>query len=402
MTAIADLPDIRPSLLLDFANSGRVDPRIECTRASSATCFGPDGKLRTVAANVPRIDYDPATGKCLGLLVEEARTNLAYPSNMPTSTVQTTTGVMQANGGTKITSGVLAPDGAYTGFTVSGADTNVNANGNNNIRAIGALPKIGNYAISFWIKTKAGSPSANVIVRVPTATGTSPQFSTTETWKRISLVATTTAGNDGVIIYSWGGVAFDMWGLQIEEGSFPTSYIPTAGTTATRAADSVGLDLPRGMHKGSAVLNETRIGSSSNGHCFPMFLGTDATGFISDYIGAPYVRQGSTAATRSVYIRAEILGPESYSLTTSGAGNEYGVMHKTAISWTKGRLAISFNNGGTAFSEITEAELPLFRRLTFSRKFANYDTSAAGATVIHRLYFYSTVVSDTQLKRLTA
>lgn len=76
MTAIANLPDIRPSLLLDFANSGRVDPRIQCTRASAATCFGPDGKLRTVAANVPRIDYDPGTGKCLGLLVEEGRTNL--------------------------------------------------------------------------------------------------------------------------------------------------------------------------------------------------------------------------------------------------------------------------------------------------------------------------------------
>lgn len=62
MTAIADLPEIRPSLLLDFANSGRVDPRIECTRASAATCFGPDGKLRVVPANTPRIDYDPVTG----------------------------------------------------------------------------------------------------------------------------------------------------------------------------------------------------------------------------------------------------------------------------------------------------------------------------------------------------
>ncbi|MEG1202773.1 MAG: hypothetical protein RSD82_11475 [Comamonas sp.] len=76
MTVITDLPDLRPSLLLDFANAGRVDPRIRCVRASTATCYGRDGKLRTVAANVPRIDYDPATGKCMGLLVEEARTNL--------------------------------------------------------------------------------------------------------------------------------------------------------------------------------------------------------------------------------------------------------------------------------------------------------------------------------------
>ncbi len=83
MTTITDFPAIRPSFLLDFANSGRVDPRVSCVRPSTATCYGCDGKLRTVAANVPRIDYDPATGKCLGLLVEEARTNLfTYSANV--------------------------------------------------------------------------------------------------------------------------------------------------------------------------------------------------------------------------------------------------------------------------------------------------------------------------------
>lgn len=242
MTAIANLPDLRPSLLLDFANSGRVDPRIQCTRASSATCFGPDGKLRTVAANVPRIDYDPATGKCLGLLVEEARANLAYPSNLPTSAVQTLTGVMQANGGAKITSGVLAPDGSSSGFSVSGADVGTNSSGANNVRALGALSVIGTYAISFWIKTKAGSPSATVSVRVPSATGTLT-IPTTEGWKRVSLVANTTAGSDSVIFYSAGGAAFDMWGIQIELGAFPTSYIPTEASAVTRAADTMLVDV---------------------------------------------------------------------------------------------------------------------------------------------------------------
>lgn len=388
MTAIADLPDIRPSLLLDFANSGRVDPRIECTRASSATCWGPDGKLRTVPANVPRIDYDPVTGKCLGLLVEEARTNLAYPSNMPTSTVQTTTGVMQANGGTKITSGVLAPDGAYTGFTVSGADTSVNANGNNNIRAIGALPKIGNYAISFWIKTKAGSASANVIVRVPTATGTSPQFSTTETWKRISLVATTTAGNDGVIIYSWGGVAFDMWGLQIEEGSFPTSYIPTEGTAVTRATDKVSV--PYTTAGAGALFVHGRYDVAAPSVFFPVRARSEGNG----YIGTPYCLPSGDVA-RSSYVRNNGGNPSTASL----GGSLPTRLYKSVISWSGKNFATSIN-GAVSNSVTHTLEFPICTRIDLCT--SSSSGPVLGASHIFQIVGYGAQLSPQNMQRLTA
>lgn len=80
MSVIADLPDIRPSLLLDFANSGRVHPLIQSTRASSAICTGPGGHLRTLAANVPCIDYEPQSGRCLGLYVGNAFANVLTES----------------------------------------------------------------------------------------------------------------------------------------------------------------------------------------------------------------------------------------------------------------------------------------------------------------------------------
>jgi len=47
-------------------------------RADASTCatrVGPGGYIETVAANVPRIDYDPVTLRCKGLLIEESRVN---------------------------------------------------------------------------------------------------------------------------------------------------------------------------------------------------------------------------------------------------------------------------------------------------------------------------------------
>lgn len=76
MTFANKYPPLNPSLLLDFAGSKTVDPRITFSRASSATYFDNKGVLRTAPAGVPRIDYDPVTGECRGLLVEEQRTNL--------------------------------------------------------------------------------------------------------------------------------------------------------------------------------------------------------------------------------------------------------------------------------------------------------------------------------------
>ena len=47
MTIQNNFPDIKPALLLDFANTKRLDPRITFTRASPATYY--DGKTTAKA-----------------------------------------------------------------------------------------------------------------------------------------------------------------------------------------------------------------------------------------------------------------------------------------------------------------------------------------------------------------
>lgn len=82
---VNNLPAIRPSLDLDFANSQTVDPRITFARASTATRTNSKGLIESVASGVPRIDFDAVTGACKGLLVEEQRARLNTISLLPTA-----------------------------------------------------------------------------------------------------------------------------------------------------------------------------------------------------------------------------------------------------------------------------------------------------------------------------
>ena len=114
--ATSNRNSIRPSLSLDFTRSQTVDPRITFARASSATYFNSLGALSTAANNVPRIDYNPITGVCNGLLIEQQSTNLLLNSaSLSTQSVTTsaTTYTLSFYG-----TGTVALSGTYTGSLV--------------------------------------------------------------------------------------------------------------------------------------------------------------------------------------------------------------------------------------------------------------------------------------------
>lgn len=224
------------SLDLNFAkNLSLVDDisgtnLITFTRASSGTYVDASGVIQTAADNVPRFDHDPVTGQSLGLLIEEERKNYAPQSENPSvwaatngATKETFTAVTAPDGST-ITQGFRLPDGGARVYPTVSAPGTIDPVASIYVRAVSGTATLSLFIQGGVVETGVSVPS--------------------DKWVRLSGV-----GNPGtnVTAFSVRGNSSQsedvyLWGAQLEEGSFPTSYIPTSGSTATRTPDLVSIE----------------------------------------------------------------------------------------------------------------------------------------------------------------
>lgn len=261
-----DFPNIRPSLDLRFALAKKLDPRITFSRGSTGTYFGPDGLMRTAAANEPRFDHDPVTGQSLGLLIEESRQNLMTGSEdfsstywVPLNSVSVSTNVITAPDGTltadkfrENTLGVSSHKVIARSFTLSASTTYtfsifVKAAERTNImihlRKSDYSTRFGGFfnltTKTFTSETAAGGTLvSSSIIALP------------NDWYRISVsgdIGANTAAVTTIYLCNTsnnisypgdGNSGVYLWGAQLETGAFPTSYIPTGASTVTRSADT--------------------------------------------------------------------------------------------------------------------------------------------------------------------
>jgi hypothetical protein len=263
MSAIHGVNYGTPTLDLNFAkNKSLIDTvtgrnLVTFTRASTGTYVGADGLIKTAVANEPRFDHNPVTGESLGLLVEEARTNLTnYSEQFDNAAWSKVNAAIIPNTAT-------APDGTITADKFIPAIDAVRPLARNtsggNTSATRVLSVFAKAAEANWLILGGTGVAAWGVVRVDLTTGAfallnhiygAPTYVNVERypngWWRVSVIVAAESPSIGASVnanWGFGSSGGDgtsgifVWGFQMETGAFPTSYIPTVASTVTRAAD---------------------------------------------------------------------------------------------------------------------------------------------------------------------
>lgn len=383
------------------------------TNGNPITKYQP--KLMFASPDQPRFDHDVLTGESKGLLIEESRTNLTRDSQYFTST-------NWSRFNTNIFSNyVVAPDGTLTGSVLSAALTEDGYVGIETVANYISYTQGKSYTSSYYLKKGShnycqlyaqgliSTDFANFNLDTGEVSGGSNASieHVGNGWYRCSLTvvantSTVTAASFLVIVDSMSSTRaanktytntddnIYIWGAQLEEGSFPTSYIKTSGASATRSADNASITGENfsswyRQDEGSLYID------SDKGN-----LGTSFAGYVSfhteDFSNSEYYWLLHNSSNEFQFLVAPGVASLVDGIDTS-LGSQ-----KACVSWADDDFSMSVN-GNTIQSD---TDGPAKKNLAGLRiGFSPYSDSHYLNSHIKKISYYPQRLTNEQLQQLT-
>ena len=311
----------------------------------------------------PRFDYSGGA-TCPGLLLEPSRTNLVVqseyfgawgPIGSPTITTNYGTSPEGIQNSTRLEG--VAGDRIYLG--ISGASAT--------------------YTYSIYAKGSG-------IIQLRDNTGSYYlDISLNSEWTRYDYSFTASFTNIQIQLNSATADA-EIWGAQLEQGSYPTSYIPNhSGGTITRGADV------------NTLLNQSGvIGQTAGTILFDAYFDeADKVNFsISDSTSSNYILIDTTSG-KQVFARVQQGGSTQATISTSGSFFAEGDRLKCAIAYDDRDMAFYIN--GTQVGTAAPNLIPACDDVRFSR----WNGALAADQRINRVVLFNTRLSNADLETLT-
>ena len=354
-------------------------------RNSTATRTNSAGLVETMAVDVPRLQYP----SCPSLLLEPARTN-EWSNSEPED----------GTGFTLIETTIEAFDWSPQPFNSFSTHFGDNSITREIRRTTAAYVGTNDYTMSVFVKmVDGGTPvagnnfdsSADFSLRIGNTYPTNANTTYTDLGNNIWLVTGTVsvpdganAGLNGVSKFTGQSAReFDIVGYQIEQGTYPTTYIKTEGSTVNRGRD--GMDIQDMVANGISAANNTYYLELTNAQ-------------FNAGLATYYCEAKDSGGTRCYLLRRtgntnitvqSLVGGSTITVILTGNPDHV----KIAIKFDSG-VVTAYANGiaGDTTSAYTGNPVD---ELEFNQTFA-----IEGARV-KEIHFYPTALTDAQLIELT-
>jgi len=368
-----------PGLLLDFddeyylANGGKksLDEVINFTRAGNATMVDSDGLIKWAPHNLVAYsqEFDNAAW---------VKQNLTVSSNTAT-----------------------APDGTDTADVC----TPSSGTGDAGIRAI-ASSTASLHVFAVWLKSSTGSSfDVNLIVNrnVPYTSVASKSVTVTTSWQLFSVSTTLLDTSSHAFRIGHGsswvdGEVLSIWGAQLEAGSFPTSYIKTTGSTATRSADVASIPVADFGYnnKEGTILVEGDYKFNTSGSGFPRILELGNTTTSENRIVIYISESGNDAVFGPLAANVQQASINLFADQTDGVFEA----SKMAIVFAENNF-IGVRDGVTKATDTSGTIVPSEPRdiLAIGRQAAG--SSSVGTGHFKTIKYYPRALTSAQLQALT-